>query len=121
MFKIRNKITGLFSTGGTIPQWNENGKVWRLRGHIVSHINQLWKDQFEDYCAAEVVKYKLEECMTEDISAFVIAAKRRKVQREERHRINYSKRIEIESLESEIRFAKSFLKEKEEKLKTLTS
>ncbi len=124
MYKIQQRKTGLFSTGGTIPKWDKNGKIWRMRGHVVSHINQLWKEQLEGYIDADVVKFELVPCEIESISMFVAKAKLRKKEREEREKrqqLNNSKRTEIENLESEIKFAKSILKEKEERLKSLTT
>jgi len=35
MFKIRNKQTGLFSTGGYRPNWSARGKVWNSRGPAI--------------------------------------------------------------------------------------
>ena len=29
MFKIRDRETGLYSTGGYHPRWTKAGKVWR--------------------------------------------------------------------------------------------
>ena len=41
MFKIKNIETGLFSSGGTLPTWTKEGKVWNKRGHITSHLSLL--------------------------------------------------------------------------------
>lgn len=38
IYKIRNKKTGLFSTGGINPNWNKNGKNWKTLAHAKSSI-----------------------------------------------------------------------------------
>lgn len=57
MYKIRNKTTGLFSTGGAYPRWTKRGKVWTATHHIRSHLksNAEYKKNF--YADAEVVSY----------------------------------------------------------------
>lgn len=37
LFLIRNKTTGLYSTGGNYPSWKKNGKVWTSRGALSGH------------------------------------------------------------------------------------
>ena len=44
IYKIRRKSDGLFSKGGSTPHFNKKGKIWKQRGHLTSHINQLWND-----------------------------------------------------------------------------
>lgn len=41
IYKIRRRSDGLFSTGGSTPYFNKNGKIWKQKGHLTSHINQL--------------------------------------------------------------------------------
>ena len=48
MFKIRDKQTGLFSTGGTYPDFTKDGKVWGQIGHIKSHLKLLQEDWVGD-------------------------------------------------------------------------
>lgn len=38
IYKIRNKKTGLFSTGGINPNWNKNGKNWKTLAHVKSSV-----------------------------------------------------------------------------------
>jgi hypothetical protein len=53
MFKIRNKQTGLFSTGGYSPGWTKKGKVWNSRGPAIlsllcySDINRISIENLE--------------------------------------------------------------------------
>ena len=37
-YKIRNKITGLFSCGEANPRFTKSGKVWSQKGHVKSHL-----------------------------------------------------------------------------------
>jgi hypothetical protein len=87
IYKIRNKKTGLFSTGTMEPKWNNNGKVWRKRSHMLSHLTQFrdqWvradkyrfrgylEDRVTEYLCfydnAEVVTYELTEKEARDVS-----------------------------------------------------
>lgn len=55
-FKIRDRATGLYSTGGSTPRWSKRGKVWTNIGHVKLHLQQLWRD--ESYPeTAEVVEF----------------------------------------------------------------
>lgn len=38
MFKIRHKITGMFSSGGAYPKWSRKGKTWSSYGHVMQHL-----------------------------------------------------------------------------------
>lgn len=38
IFKIRNKATGLWSTGGSSPRWTKKGKIWSTYAHVKSHL-----------------------------------------------------------------------------------
>lgn len=38
IYKIKDKITGLYSMGGTIPYFNKRGKTWSSRGAVSNHI-----------------------------------------------------------------------------------
>ena len=42
-FKIRNRATGLFSTGGTTPGFTKNGKSWSSMGALKNHLR--WVNQ----------------------------------------------------------------------------
>jgi hypothetical protein len=41
LYKIRDKATGLFSTGGMSPSFNKTGKTWRALNHVRSHLTLL--------------------------------------------------------------------------------
>ena len=38
VYKIRHKITGLYSRGGETPFWNKKGKTWSSLAHLKRHI-----------------------------------------------------------------------------------
>lgn len=40
-FKIRDRMTGLYSTGGSNPKWNAKGKTWKDIGPLRAHLTQL--------------------------------------------------------------------------------
>jgi hypothetical protein len=41
VYKIRDKATGLFSTGGYNPTFEKKGKEWKALQHVRSHLTQL--------------------------------------------------------------------------------
>lgn len=70
VYKIRNKETGLFSTGGSVPRWKNVGKTWSGLGPVTNHL-VMWCDKY-DYEKRksvivdipdewEIVKYELKE------------------------------------------------------------
>lgn len=66
VYKIRNKETGLFSTGGLHPTWSKTGKVWQRIGHVHLHINQLVNEKTIPgaYKNAEIVEAEITEILT---------------------------------------------------------
>lgn len=57
--KIRRKTDGLFSTGGAFPSFNNRGKIWRQRGHLTNHLNQVGRRNIYENC--EIVSFELVE------------------------------------------------------------
>lgn len=49
VYKIRNKKTGLFSTGGMDPKWKPKGKIWVSIGAVKIHLSQFKKWDCETY------------------------------------------------------------------------
>ena len=39
IYKIRRRIDGLFSTGGSTPSWSKKGKTWAGLGPLSNHLN----------------------------------------------------------------------------------
>lgn len=46
-YKIRNRETGLYSTGGSNPYWRKTGKVWGNLGGLKNHLN-AWCNQLRE-------------------------------------------------------------------------
>jgi len=80
VYKIRDKNTGLFSTGGTQPDWNKEGKTWMSIGHIKNHLHQFiyteynfdWTSHTEENKIPqewEVVQYERTEVETGGLDA----------------------------------------------------
>lgn len=62
MFKIRDKETGMFSLGGIRPRFSDEGKIFKKRGHVTSHLAQLSEsDKRKYYTDCEVVEYEIVE------------------------------------------------------------
>ncbi len=59
MYKIRNKLTGLYSNGGAYPRWTKRGKTWNALHHVRAHLrsNSAYKQRF--YADAELLKYDI--------------------------------------------------------------
>lgn len=54
LYKIRNKKTGLFSTGGMSFNWAKGGKTWKRLNHVKAHITLVGKDRYKN---CEIVYY----------------------------------------------------------------
>jgi hypothetical protein len=47
-YRIRRK-DGLYSTGGSHPDWTSRGKIWNGRGPLICHLQQLgWAGAYRD-------------------------------------------------------------------------
>ena len=61
VYRIRRMSDGLFSTGGQWPGFNKNGKIWKMKGHLTSHLNQIHSAKEGVYDNCELVTYELTE------------------------------------------------------------
>jgi hypothetical protein len=89
VYKIRDKKTGLFSTGGTTPRWTARGKSWTGAGPLKLHLRQyLDVNSFQNTRIPEsweIVVFALIEdrgFAAKDFEEGLLEAKRKK---EERH------------------------------------
>lgn len=65
LYKIRDKTTGLYSTGSTNPSWNKTGKTWSATNHVKAHIRQFANAQMApNYQDAEIVEIEVVETLT---------------------------------------------------------
>lgn len=55
-YKIRHKVTNLFSTGGSWPTWTAIGKVYSKIGHIKNHLANIHEGQVADIVNWEIVE-----------------------------------------------------------------
>lgn len=93
LYKIRNKKTGLFSTGGVAPRWTKLGKTWNSIGTFKSHLTLVgdryestWgEDRFKGlsidtdiYKDCEVVEVEFKECKVSNIKEFLEVNKKKK-------------------------------------------
>jgi len=81
LFKIRDKNTGLYSSGGQSPTWSSKGKTWTGLGPMKCHLRQFLRlkivDRKTDWWTAvnkipenwEIIKIKLVEENMEILSA----------------------------------------------------
>lgn len=78
-YKIRNKKTGLYSTGGKFPDWTKNGKSWSTLGHIAAHLSQHVGERHQNsiYANCEIVTFAIVEETTEDINSHIAKATER--------------------------------------------
>ena len=79
IYKIRDKSTGLFSKGGTLGEFNKKGKIWKVAGHVRSHLKQFehtgYRDKENRLLANisnwEIVEYEIVEIQTTDLFIFI--------------------------------------------------
>lgn len=59
LYKIKSNKTGLFSLGGSYPQFGKLGKVWKRKGDLSSHFTNLGAEGRR--------RYRENECMVVEI------------------------------------------------------
>lgn len=62
-YKIKNKKTGLYKTGGSWNKWSRDGKLWtalgQIRAHLTMNLNgRIIHDALENW---EVIEYEVRE------------------------------------------------------------
>lgn len=111
VFKIRD-ANGLYSTGGTSPEFTQGGKVWNNIGHVKSHLRQFVSrtcKYLEIYANAEVVtiEYTEKEMSTEPVLDIVEKFNNEDISRAIKNKQNWN----LEGLET-IRDAIGYVKYK---------
>lgn len=99
IFKIRDKSTGLYSSGGYYPHWSAKGKIWKRKSDLVAHLNRLSGNNTQHYSDAEVVVFSLVETQIGNIQFLVAASLARKQKKQERYRKRLQKWKEERELE----------------------
>ena len=74
IFKVRQKSTGKFSTGSSVPRLKKNGKFWAARAHVGNHFALMedartMHDVYNNADDFEVVEFELVEKKTYPIKA----------------------------------------------------
>lgn len=80
-YKIRNKDSGLFSTGGTRPRWKKIGKIWKRKQDLTSHFNML-PTYTGPYINCEVVEYTVSETGIQSIYDWISHSRQRRLLKE---------------------------------------
>jgi len=115
VWKIRQKSTGLFASGGGVDAWNhhlfwkDKGKKWNARHHLVSHMRNNLKFYMSCKDDIEIVKMEVVESEVSDGVGFVMglyddAATKKKRREAERavQRLEYLKK-EQNRIEQELK------------------
>ncbi len=65
LYKIRNRVTGKYSTGGRWPKFTRCGKIWSTKQNLNQHLDLYSKEsldyKLEIYKNCEIVTYLCEE------------------------------------------------------------
>lgn len=74
IYRIRQRSTGLWSSGGSSPTFGKRGKTWDQIGHLSSHMTSLLDSQGKKpipkvYDDAEVVEFVLAETVARTFDA----------------------------------------------------
>jgi hypothetical protein len=114
VFKIRD-ANGLYSTGGTEPEFTQGGKVWNNIGHVKSHLRQFVDrtcKYLEVYVNAEVVtiEYTEKEMSSESVLDVVENLNKEDISRAEKSKQSWN----TKDLE-EVRDAIGYIKYKRDK------
>lgn len=107
VFKIR-RSDGQFSMGGSSPSFNKTGKIWKQKGHLTNHLNQLWSG-YRRYRDCEIVVMELVETHTDTITLEewmneVLDRKQKKVEAWKKHsddRDKKARKKQFEKLQKE--------------------
>ena len=97
VYKIRRVADGKFSNGGTTPNFNDRGKIWKQKGHLTNHLNQLDRMGRERYLGCEIVHYKVveQEVSFMSIDGYLLE-RQRKLDEEAQRRQNYRDKLDKE-------------------------
>lgn len=93
MWKIRHKVTGLYSTGGTCPGWTKKGKVWRMLGHLKNHLAQVQDYSgyrgynTTDFQNWEIVELIITEVGTQPVEQMLVELQQARIERKTKLRL----------------------------------
>jgi len=78
-YKIRDKTTGLFSTGGTSPKWSKLGKTWQRHANLLAHFREKPKYNLDKI---EIVVFQTLEVSVDNPVPYVEEVARRHAAKE---------------------------------------
>ena len=83
VYKIRNKLTGLYSMGGHIPRFTAKGKTWNTRGALSSHLSLSMgraHTAYKAYIDCEIVEQQVvvTDTNTMSVAAWALDLKQRR-------------------------------------------
>ncbi len=79
LYKIRDRATGLFSTGGRRPGWNKKGKYWNSMGTLRAHLS-LVHDAGNQYRGGyDIVQFQVSEVCAWPIAKELIDIQAKKI------------------------------------------
>lgn len=76
-YKIRDKNTGLYSTGGAYPHWSAVGKMWSGIGPLKNHFNVIKDYKGRGYYKQdiEIVEYEYVELAVHTVDELLAVKK----------------------------------------------
>lgn len=94
-WKIKQTSTGLFSMGGSDPRFNKTGKIWKQKGHLTSHLNQISRFSIHKYNNCEIIEYEVKpkEVSRTSVMEHLIS---KKLEKEKQQQEAQARRDEIE-------------------------
>ncbi|OPZ37797.1 MAG: hypothetical protein BWY99_01801 [Synergistetes bacterium ADurb.BinA166] len=72
LFKVRDKKTGLYSSGGHCPDWSANGKTWNTLRSVRSHISFYLSNQYPGERKRLPAKWEIVEIRTDVVQVHPI-------------------------------------------------
>ena len=102
VYKIRNQ-DGLFSSGGTWPRFTKKGKIWKARGHLTNHLNQVHQGRVAHYYdqGAHIVEYEVIEIVNEVSSISIPDYYQQRFQKRLEEQSKRDKRIQLQGEKEE--------------------
>ena len=71
LYRIKNNITGRYSTGGACPRWSKYGKVWSL-SNLKKHLNLVKKCRWtEKYNHCSIEAYNVHKTWDIDVNEWM--------------------------------------------------
>jgi hypothetical protein len=112
VFKIKSTLTGLFSTGGSSPDWSKKGKTWSQRGHVSLHLSGLCGNGRRIYRQHDAVVVecviKEEDVSTIKVSEWLSETERKAREKEADREARNIERARQERLQQYVKLKKEF-------------